>query len=357
LAGAATVALATSVSWWLLDRQLANAVMIYLLGVVVMAVGFGYAASLTATALSVVSLDFFFTTPYLSLAIDDRRNILTFAVMAFVAAVISGQTRRVRRDATARVEHALERARLAEEAQRAQAEAQDERLRSALLSSVSHDLKTPLAAIKGAVTVLLAPVGEATEARALESLHAISGEVDRMTRLVQNLVDMTSLESGTLRVRKEWHSIEEIVGSALRRLDEQLEGRPVAWRVAPDASIVALDSTLIEQVIVNLVENALKYAPGRSPIEISAVRTGEGVVVEVADKGTGIPEGKTEAIFDKFYRASRTGVGMGLGLTICRGIVAAHEGRIWATNRPGGGASFRFLLPGGPAPPVTDAPS
>jgi two-component system sensor histidine kinase KdpD len=207
-----------------------------------------------------------------------------------------------------------------------------------------NDLRTPLAIMKGATTALLDPTLEPTNARARETVHTIADELDRVTRLVENLADMIALESGTLRVRKEWRSLQEVIGAALGRLDERLEARTVAVRIAPDASMAALDAGLIEQVLVNLLENALKYTPGGSPIDISARRETDGVVVEIADAGDGIPDGKSEAIFDGLSRDAATGTG--LGLPICRGILAAHDGRIWVANRPEGGASFRFLLPG-----------
>lgn len=355
LAGVATVLLETAVAWWLLHQELADIAMLYLLGIVTLATRYGYAASLTATALSVAALDFFFTTPYLSFVVDDRRHYVTFAIMAVVALLISGQTRRMRREAAMRVSLANERARLAEEAHRAQGQAQEERLRNALLSSVSHDSKTPLAVIQGAASSLLDESIEQPPERRREQMQLVYSEAGRLARLVRNLVDMTSLESGTLRVRKEWHSIEEIVGVAIARLEDQLEGRSLHVHLDEEASMALLDATLIEQVLVNLLENALKYTPAGTPVEIGAERTQEGVVIEVADRGAGIPAGKSDVIFEKFFRASNAAIGMGLGLTICRGILAAHEGRIWARNRPDGGASFRFLLPGGPAPALADS--
>jgi K+-sensing histidine kinase KdpD len=360
--GAATTALATSLVWGFLDHRLEDIVMVFLFGIVSTAVRFGYTASLTATACSILALDFFFTAPYLSFAVADQRHYLTFIIMAAIALLISAQTRRARREAATRESLALDRARLAEEAHAANIEAREESLRSALLSSISHDLRTPLAVIQGSATALLDDQREPLRGRALDGLQLIVSEAKRLTRLIRNLMDMTSLQSGTLRVRKDWHSLEEVVGAALARLDDQLEDRRVSVRVAPDASIVALDPVLIEQVIVNLVENAIKYTPPATPIEIGAQRTADGVVGEVIDSGPGIPAGAVESIFDPFHRASAAGVGMGLGLTICRGILLAHDGRIWAGNRAEGGAFFRFLLPGAqprplPVEPLSDPAS
>ena len=246
---------------------------------------------------------------------------------------------------------AIERASLAEESQQVRVQIETERMRNALLSSVSHDLKTPLAAITGAASSLLED--EAGTHR--ELVQTISEEADRLNRLIQNLLDMTRLESGAVQVRKEWHALEEIVGAALMRLDDRLRERPVTTHLPADLPLIPLDAALVEQVLVNLLENAVKYTPPGSPIEIVAnVADGE-AWVGVADRGAGIPPGTEERVFDKFYRVRTAGNsgGVGLGLTICRGIVEAHGGRIWVENRDGGGALFQFALPlEGAAPEV-----
>jgi K+-sensing histidine kinase KdpD len=354
-ASVTTVGVEVVAGWYLLDRRLADVAMVFLLGFVTLAVTFGYAASLTATVLSVLALDYFFTEPYLSFAVADARYVLTLGIMAFVATVISAQTERIRRASAARIQLAVERSRLAEEARRAVADAQNERTRSALLSSVSHDLRTPLAAILAAANALAErATGTQPEGRD-ESLQTIVSEARRLNGWSRNLLDVTSLEAGIVRARKEWRPIEETVGVVLARLDAQLVGRSVRIRISEGARMAAFDATLIEQVLVNLIENAVKYAPAPSPIEIVArSAAGGGVEIEVADSGPGVPAGRGAAIFEKFYRAAHTGIGMGLGLTICRGVIAAHEGRIWYEDRPGGGASFRFLLPGGRTTPVAD---
>jgi two-component system sensor histidine kinase KdpD len=478
VAGVAVVAVETAISSWLLEHRLADVVMVYLLGVVLVAMRFGYAPSLFTAAASVAAFDFFFTEPYFSFAVADRRFVVTFAIMLFVAFVISHRTERMRRIAadasqretrTARlyamsrelavarstdeivrvacrhlhdvfhsdvslllpdgsgallrvriaesaieiapeiasaakgafaeaaiasgrlvvggaqvvtlqastgpvgvlvvrpatadyfattthtdlletfasqIALAIERARLGEHAERAQLEVQNERLRNALLSSVSHDLRTPLAVIKGAVTALIDGSPGVAAARQGEYLTTISDEANHMNGLVRNLLHMTSLEAGALRVRnKEWQPLEEVIGVALNRLDEQLEDRPIQVRIESDAALVPFDATLLEQVFVNLVENALKYTPPSSGISIAARRVAQEVEVAVTDTGPGVPAGEEESIFEKFHRAARTGPGMGIGLTICRGIVTAHGGRIWYQRGDQGGASFRFVLP------------
>jgi two-component system, OmpR family, sensor histidine kinase KdpD len=253
---------------------------------------------------------------------------------------------------------ALERARLAEETQAAQVRIETERLRNSLLSSVSHDLRTPLAAITGAVSTLLQD-GSRLEARIQrELLESVREEAERLNRLVQNLLEMTRLESGAVQLRKELHPPEEVIGAALGRLGRALADRRVTTNVPPDLPLVPMDDVLIEQVLLNLLDNAVKYTPAGSPIEIIATATDQNLTIEVADHGPGLPPGEEEKIFEKFYRANRGGAtGAGLGLAICRGIVQAHGGRVWAQNLPGGGVAFLFTLPLGatrPAP-VPDA--
>jgi two-component system, OmpR family, sensor histidine kinase KdpD len=246
---------------------------------------------------------------------------------------------------------ALERARLADEAKEAEVRIESERLRNSLLSSVSHDLRTPLATITGAISTILED-GERLDATTRrELLESVRDEGDRLNRLVQNLLEMTRLESGALALRKAWHPLEEIIGAALSRLNTQLAGRRVTTRVPPDLPLVAIDDVLIEQVLINLLDNALKYTPAGTPIEVIATAGEQNITVEIADHGPGLPPGEEDKVFDKFYRADAgTGRGAGLGLAICRGIVQAHGGRIWAQNLPGGGVAFLFTLPLGEPP-------
>jgi two-component system, OmpR family, sensor histidine kinase KdpD len=241
---------------------------------------------------------------------------------------------------------AIERAQLADEAQDAQVRIETERLRNSLLSSVSHDLKTPLATITGAVSTILDNGATLDERLRHELLESVREEAERLNRLVQNLLEMTRLESGALQLRREWHPIEEVIGAALSRLGKRLTGRRVTTRVPPDLPLVAIDDVLVEQVLVNLLDNALKYTPPGSPIDILATATDRAITVEIADHGPGLPRGEEDKVFEKFYRASsEAGRGAGLGLAICRGIVEAHGGRIWAQNLPEGGVAFLFTLP------------
>ena len=168
-----------------------------------------------------------------------------------------------------------------------------------------------------------------------------------MNRQVINLLEMTHLESGSVELRKGWYPLEELVGAALTRPDDRLRDRTVVTDLPDDLPLVSCDAVLIDQVLLNLLDNALKYTPPDSPIEISARAVEGAVQVDIADRGPGVPPGAEERVFDKFYRAqpAQSGGGVGLGLSICRAAVTAHGGRIWVENRPGGGARFSFTLP------------
>jgi K+-sensing histidine kinase KdpD len=240
---------------------------------------------------------------------------------------------------------AVERATLAEQARQAHLRMETERLRSSLLSSISHDLRTPLAAITGAASSLLWREEEFDPETRRGLKESIYEEAERLARLVENLLDMTRLESG-IQARKEWQPLEEVVGAALARLERRLRGRGVVTRLPRDLPLVPIDDVLIEQVLINLLDNAIKYTEPDTPFEISAFGGDGTVTLEVADHGPGLEAGDEERVFEKFYRSAGQHVrGAGLGLAICRGIVQAHGGRIWAENRPGGGAVFRFTLP------------
>jgi two-component system sensor histidine kinase KdpD len=251
------------------------------------------------------------------------------------------------------VAEALERAALAEKAQRAEVEAGTERVRNALLSSVSHDFRTPLAVIVAAASHL-ASQGDSLDAPARADLaRTVEQEAQRLDRLVNDLLAMTRLDARVLRARKDWQPLEDVVGAALGRMEGVLRGRRVEVSLPQDLPLVPLDPVLVEQVLVNLLENAAKHTPDGVPVEVTA-RTGDGggVVLEVADRGAGLRAGEEEAVFERFRRGSGArGDGVGLGLAVCRGIAAVHDGRLWAENRPGGGVAFRLYLPlDGPAP-------
>jgi two-component system sensor histidine kinase KdpD len=250
----------------------------------------------------------------------------------------------------------LARSRLVEAAQTAAVRARTEELRSSLLASVSHDLRTPLAAITGAASALR-DEGSGLETRERRELLAtISEEAGRLERLLVNLLDMTRLESGGLEPKREWVPLEEIVGAALTRLEAQLAGRDVRTEIPADLPLAFADPLLLEQLVLNLLENAVKHTPAGTEIEIRAVARESALELEVADRGPGLEPGDETRIFEKFQRGARAGAGgVGLGLAICRGIAMAHGGSLHAENRPGGGALFRLTLPLLEAPPGAPA--
>ena len=245
---------------------------------------------------------------------------------------------------------ALERDRLTLEAQDATVQAKTQELRSALLSSVSHDIRTPLAVIAGASSSLLetdAGRGLSDETRC-ELLTTIFDESDRLSRLVENLLRLTQLSSGRFLVQKEWHPVEDVIGSALHCLRRFLGERTVQVQLPDDLLLGHFDSVLIEQVLVNLLENALRYTPHDSPIFIRAESLRRGVAITVEDRGPGIAPSELQSIFETFQRGTKSKAdsrGAGLGLAICRAIVQAHGGTIDASNASEGGAVFRVWLP------------
>jgi two-component system sensor histidine kinase KdpD len=470
---------------WPLSHFLAptNLIMVYLLGVVIVAMRFGRGPSVLASLLSVAAFDFFFIPPFLTFAVEDTQYVFTFAVMLGTALTISTLTTRVtfqaesarkreRRTASlyaishqlaaartpeqiaqAAVRHvaeavdakvaillvnsgdgqlaainaaaegfdpgphdeavarwvfdhgetaghctatlpgsaglylpllashgtvgvlgvlpnrawrsleperlhlletlaglialAVERVQLAAEAARIRVQMETEKLRSSLLSAVSHDLRTPLSVITGAASTLLDGSDTIQPNLRRELLESILDEAGHLNRLVANLLDMTRLEAGAIEVHKEWQSVEEIVGAALGRTSQQLKGHSIVTHVQPELPFVPMDDLLIEQVLANLLENAAKYSPPGAPIELTGFANDTTLTVEVADHGPGLPPTDLNRVFEKFYRAANSSgrPGAGLGLAICRGIIELHGGQIEAENRPGGGTVFRFTLP------------
>jgi two-component system sensor histidine kinase KdpD len=247
---------------------------------------------------------------------------------------------------------AIERSFLAEAAQHALLKAETESLRNTLLSSISHDLRTPLSAITGAATTLLQRDVTIDQSNRLELLQTIQEEAERLNRIIKNVLDMTRLESGAIKVNKEWQSLEEIVGVVLNRLGDRLDDHPLTAKLPGNLPLIPFDGLLLEQVFMNLFDNAIKYTTKGTPLDLSASESFYTVTVELADRGPGIPPGEEERIFEKFVRGRTAGGGVGLGLAICRTIINAHGGKIWAENREGGGAVFRFTLPAAGLPPA-----
>ncbi|MFO0869655.1 MAG: sensor histidine kinase KdpD [Pirellulales bacterium] len=261
--------------------------------------------------------------------------------------LLAPDTRRLLEACASQLALALERDQLAIEAADARIQAETEQVRSSLLSSVSHDLKTPLAAIAGASSSLLESeaLDELTRRQLLET---VADEAARLNRLLENILQMSKLEAGAATPHQQWHVLEEIIGSALHRTRNELAQHPVRIDLADPLPLLFVDGLLLEQVFVNLFENAARYTPSGTQVVVSAAVDGAMVRIAVADSGPGLPAGAESRVFDKFYRASSThdgGRGSGLGLAICRAILQAHGGRITAANRPQGGAEFVLFLP------------
>jgi two-component system sensor histidine kinase KdpD len=493
LAGAAMPAAVTLIGSLMHGRfELSNIVMVYLLGLVVVAIFLGRGPSILASLLSVIAFDFFFVPPRFSFAVSDTQYVVTFAVMLVVGITISTLAGRVRLqariagyreqrasalyamsrelaateklddivsiavrhvaevfasqvvvllpDTAGRIRHpraaatagslhgadlaiaqwvydhaqpaglgtdtlagsdtlfvplaphakavgvlallpanprrvfvpeqrrlletfagqiavAIQRARLADEARAAQLAAETESLRNALLAAISHELRTPLAAIVGASSSLAEPPAGMTEAARRELARTVAEEARRMSEVVAKVLDLARLQSGATRVHAGWHPVEEVVGSALARTAQRLARHRVTTRLPSGAALGRFDAVLIEQVLVNLLENAAQYTPAGSHVEVAVVpRHGE-LEFSVCDDGPGLPRGQEKKIFDKFHRGAPESApgGAGLGLAICKAIVEAHGGEIEAENIPAGGAMFRFTLPQGEEPPEVEA--
>jgi two-component system sensor histidine kinase KdpD len=233
---------------------------------------------------------------------------------------------------------------------------ESERLYTALLNSISHELRTPIATITGAASLLDSKVNGDSATRD-ELTRDIQRAAERLNRLVANLLDMSRLDAGRVSLKLDWCDAGEVIGVAVQRLHADLAQRPLSIHVAPDLPLVKMDFVLMEQVLVNLLDNACAYTPPNAPISIDAALSGNQLRIMVTDGGPGIPAADLERIFEKFYRVAGTATGgTGLGLSICRGLVEAHGGALQAANVPGAGARFTITLPAStPPPPVKEA--
>jgi two-component system, OmpR family, sensor histidine kinase KdpD len=253
---------------------------------------------------------------------------------------------------------AIERTNLVTDIEQARLLTETEHLRSALLSSVSHDLRTPLVSIIGSATSLASRNTPLSEQDRAQLVQTILEESERLNRFVQNLLDMTRLGYGALAPNREWVDLREIVGRAQRQMASALASLKIEMQIQDDVPILHIDPILIEQVLVNLLDNAAKYSPAGGRIEIGARLDGDQVRVGISDEGPGIPPEAREAVFDVFYRVlagDRQAAGTGLGLSICRGLIEAHGGRIEALPGPGGrGTTIAFWLPVHPLPTIAD---
>jgi two-component system, OmpR family, sensor histidine kinase KdpD len=242
---------------------------------------------------------------------------------------------------------ALERARLGEQAAHAAALEQSDELKSALLAAVSHDLRTPLASIKAAATSLLDDSVDWDAETRQELLIAIDEETDRLSLMVSNLLDLSRIEGGALRPRLDWYDVDEVISDVRARLEPRTATHPLTVSIAPDLPPLQFDYVQIAQVLVNLIENAVKYTPAGTPIVVAARQAPGALEIAVHDEGPGIPPESQIRLFDKFYRAPSAvaSPGAGIGLAISKGLVEAHGGHIVVESEPGAGTTFRFTLP------------
>jgi two-component system sensor histidine kinase KdpD len=245
----------------------------------------------------------------------------------------------------------LERVHYVDIAQTVTVQMESERLRNSLLAAISHDLRTPLSALVG-MAESLTMMKLASHSAELETAHRIKDAALRMNSLVSNLLDMARLQSGPVQLNRQWQPLEEVIGTALKAMGSVLEQRRVTVALADDLPLADIDAVLFERVLCNLLENAAKYTPPGSPIDIRAQAVGDLVAITVEDTGPGLPGGKEAAIFDMFERGRKESStpGVGLGLAICRTIVEAHGGKIRGETKPLGGARFTIELPRGEPP-------
>lgn len=267
--------------------------------------------------------------------------------LAGEAAYRTLETRRLLEAFASQAAIAIERANLAEKAEESQVLQATEKLERALLNSISHDLRTPLVSITGALSSLREEGHHLNEEARRELMDTAFGEAGRLNRFVGNLLDMTRLEGGALRVKEEPCDVQDLIGSALAVIERRISGMNIQVNVPPTLPLVPMDFALMTQVLVNLLDNAVKYSPTEGSVEISTRLREAWLEIEVADRGPGIPHEDLQRVFDKFYRVSHsdgTG-GTGLGLAISKGIVETHGGRIWAENRSEGGVRIMVELP------------
>ncbi|MDQ6622805.1 MAG: DUF4118 domain-containing protein [Verrucomicrobiota bacterium] len=307
--------------------------LIYLLGVLLAGMVLNRGPVLLVAALSALAWNFLFIPPLFTLHIEKLEDALTFATYFIVAISVGSLTAQLK----AR-EHLAAQVQLAHES---------ERLRKTLLDCVSHELKTPIAAIGAASQELLRLAPQARDPHVLEELATeIRAGSHRLHRVVNNLLEMNRLESGVIQPKREWCDVRELLQSAIETERESIGGREVIVDVADDLPLALLDHALIEQAVAKLLANAASHTPAPRPIELDADYRDEQLVICVSDRGPGLPPQMAERVFEKFYRGDdRKAGGLGLGLSIARGFVEAHGGRLTSQNRDGGGARFIIQLP------------
>jgi K+-sensing histidine kinase KdpD len=330
----------------------ASLALVFVCAVVLVAVRSRKTVATYAALLSSLAYNFFFTEPRWTLRIDqpaDVAAVVTFLVAALAVGHLAGR----------HVAQVAERARLLERLEAERLVVETERLRTALLSSVSHDLRSPLAAVIGAASSLTAYGERLSDAERHELLESIRSESERLDRYIQNLLDMTRLGSGPIQLRRGWIGLDELLASAAGRLRKLFPDIDLVVEIETGLPPLHVHAALVEQALFNVLENAAKFSPAGEPIRVRARREpGERLTVDIVDRGPGIPEAERAKVFDLFYtaaRGDRAPAGTGLGLTIVRGMIGAHGGKVAALPGDGGtGTTIRLTLPLVPPPAAAE---
>jgi two-component system sensor histidine kinase KdpD len=314
------------------DVEVVNLALVYLLGIVAVSLRCSRSAMIVCAAFSVAALGFFFVPPRRTVMVDDPQYLLTFALMLAIAFLIS----RLKDDLRTRAEQQAE----------LSIKAETERLRSTLLASISHDLRTPLARLTGASSLLIEGHDSMDAARRYALATSVVDQTRRLSEHVDKILEMTRLESGSIELHRDWNALSEIAEAALASIEYKLAEHRLVIDLPADLPLVRVDPALVAQVIANLLENAARHTPAGTLIRLRAqVENGE-LLTCVDDFGAELAAADFERVFEKFHRRAeeQASAGPGLGLSICRAIVTLHGGRIWAEQIAGGGASFRFAL-------------
>ncbi|MFA5089742.1 MAG: DUF4118 domain-containing protein [Candidatus Omnitrophota bacterium] len=303
-----------------------NIVMFYLLIVVFAAIRWGRGPAIVTSIISVLAFDFFLVPPYLTFSVADIQYIFTFIAFLIVGIVVSTFASKVR-------EQVIQR--------------QTEKLHSALLSSISHDLKTPLVSITGALTTLLDSKSNLDQQHKKELLETAREESHRLNRIVNNILDMTKMEAGVLRISKKPCDLRDLIGACLEQLKDKIGSRNIKIDIPKDFPEVTIDFPFMLKALFNVIDNALKYSPVDNPVEIRASQIEGKVKIDIQDYGIGIAKDDLKRIFEKFYRveSSENVLGTGLGLCISKSIVEAHNGQITVESMPGKGSVFNIEVP------------
>ena len=342
--------------------------LVLLVVVLLVATRWGSVPAMFTSLMAMLCFNFFFLPPFgtFSIAATDNWVALTaFMLTAIIVGQLSAGAKHRAEEAENRrqqIERLYAELREAfERAKHAEALQESERLKSALLDAVSHDLRTPLASIKASITTLIDEARSETDAALdpesrIEMMEVIDEETDRLNRFIGGLIELARIEAGELKLRRKWGTVDEIISTALGRAGEITKGRRVEVNIESELPNVRVDERAVSEVVYTLVENAAKYSPPGTDIIVDAERSSDGMIMMyVEDRGLGIPDSLRERVFDKFFRATRDGdisthqpSGTGMGLAIAKGIVEAHHGRIWIeSGREGQGTRVMFTVPNG----------